>query len=83
MLKKTIKYHILKTIYSILGFFKSRTFRKDDVWLIQNEAAVYHGKGIWYITHQVMEPTTGTIFYSTENKKFKYWQITALDFKKQ
>lgn len=83
MIKKTLKYHILKSIYSIRGFLKSRKFKEGDTWYVGlNEYGVYRGKGIFYVTHQMMEPTTGVVWISTENKKYKYWQITALNFHK-
>lgn len=79
---KKIKYHIVKTIYAIIGWYKTIfKFKEGHRYLggIQpNTASIYRGNRTFYETLNGIEQTYGVQFMSTRNKQYKYWELGIL-----
>ena len=79
---KKIKYHIVKFVFSIIGWYKA-TFKlkKGHKYLggIQpNTASIYRGNRTFYETLNGIEQTYGVQFMSTRDKQYKYWELGIL-----
>ena len=73
-----IKYNIVKFVYSIIGFFKSLTFKKGRKYfggININANSVYRGKRTFYESLHDVEPTYGVCVFKTRMKTYKYWEI--------
>lgn len=74
----SIKYHIVKLVYAIIGFFKAMTFKKGGKYLggiNKNANSIYRGKRTFYESFHAVEPTYGVCVFKTRNKTYKYWEI--------
>ena len=83
---KKIKYHIVKFVYSCIGFYRTLFFFKDGHKYYggaqPNTASIYRGNRTFYESINCVEPTYGVCFFSTRNKKYPYWQLGILKWTK-
>lgn len=83
-MKNKIKLWLLKTYYSIVGFFlimKSKNNKK--LYFTQNNGNVistykYVGNNNFIINTQCMEPTTGVVVFKEYKTLIKYWALGCL-----
>lgn len=76
---KKIKYHIVKFVYSCIGFYRTLFFFKNGHKYIgginRNAASIYRGNRTFYESFHVVEPTYGVCVFKTRNKTYKFWEI--------
>jgi hypothetical protein len=83
-MKNKIKLWLLKTYYSIVGFFLIMKVKKDKkLYFTQNNSNViktykYVGSNNFIINVQGMEPTTGVVVFKEYKTVIKYWAIGSL-----
>lgn len=82
MKNKTIKYKICKFIYSIIGFLDCIKFKKNEEYHNGNMACIYLGKRTFYVTQIAYDNQTGVSVFDSRKRKYKFWQIGILDFRK-
>ena len=76
---KKIKYHIVKFIFSVIGFFRVLfKFKKGHKYyggIQPNTESIYRGNRTFYETINGVEKNFGVMFYNTRNKQYKYWEL--------
>lgn len=78
-----IKLWLLKSYYSILGFFLILKIKRNKRVLFGDSGHIaktykpINGKE-FIINLQAMEPTNGVIFFKEYKQEIKYWTIGAL-----
>ena len=78
-----IKLWLLKSYYSILGFFLISRIKRNNSVLTQNTSTTLKtykpidGKQ-FIINLQAMEPSSGVIFFKEYKTVIKYWAIGSL-----
>lgn len=83
-MKNKIKLWVLKTYYSIVGFFLIMKVKKDKkLYFTQNNSNIittykYIGNNNFIINIQGMEPTTGVVAFKEYKTFIKYWVIGSL-----
>jgi hypothetical protein len=83
-MKNKIKLWLLKTYYSIVGFFLIMKVKKNKkLYFIQNNSNIiktykYVGNNNFIINIQGMEPTTGVVVFKEYKTLIKYWVIGSL-----
>lgn len=83
-MKNKIKLWLLKTYYSIIGFFLIKKVKNNEkLYLIQNNDNVfktykYVGDNNFIINVQYMEPTTGVVVFKEFKTPIKYWSLGCL-----
>lgn len=83
-MKNKIKIWLLKTYYSIVGFFLIMKVKKNKkLYFTQNNSNVittykYVGNNNFIINIQGMEPTTGVVVFKEYKTLIKYWVIGSL-----
>jgi hypothetical protein len=83
-MKNKIKLWLLKTYYSIVGFFLIKKIKNNErLCFTQNNDNIittykYVGNKNFIINIQGMEPTTGVVFFKEYKTLIKYWVIGSL-----
>lgn len=83
-MKNKIKLWLLKTYYSIVGFFLIMKVKNNEkLYFIQNNGNVistykYVGNNNFIINTQCMEPTTGVVVFKEYKTLIKYWALGCL-----
>ena len=83
-MKNKIKLWLLKTYYSIVGFFLIKKVKNNEkLYFVQNKSNIYKtykyvGNKNFVINTQCMEPTTGVTFFKEEKTAIKYWVLGCL-----
>lgn len=83
-MRNKIKLWLLKTYYSIVGFFLIMKVKKNKkLYFTQNNSNVittykYVGNNNFIINVQGMEPTTGVVVFKEYKTLIKYWVIGSL-----
>lgn len=83
-MKNKIKLWLLKTYYSIVGFFLIMKVKNNKkLYFTQNNGNVvttykYVGDNNFIINTQCMEPTTGVTFFKEEKMVIEYWVLGCL-----
>ena len=76
---KKNKYHIVKFVFSIIGFykkiFKLKKGHKYIGGIQKNAVSIYRGNNTFYESFNAVEPTYGVCVFSTHNKTYKYWEL--------
>lgn len=83
-MKNKIKLWLLKTYYSIVGFFLIMKVKNNEkLYFTQNNGNVistykYVGNNNFIINTQCMEPTTGVVVFKEYKTLIKYWALGCL-----
>lgn len=83
-MKNKIKLWLLKTYYSIVGFFLIMKVKNNEkLYFTQNNGNVistykYVGNNNFIINTQCMEPTTGVVVFKEYKTLIKYWVLGCL-----
>lgn len=83
-MKNKIKLWVLKTYYSIVGFFLIMKVKNNEkLYFTQNNGNVistykYVGNNNFIINTQCMEPTTGVVVFKEYKTLIKYWALGCL-----
>lgn len=83
-MKHKIKLWLLKTYYSIVGFFLIMKVKNNEkLYFTQNNGNVistykYVGNNNFIINTQCMEPTTGVVVFKEYKTLIKYWALGCL-----
>jgi hypothetical protein len=83
-MKNKIKLWLLKTYYSIVGFFLIMKVKNNEkLYFTQNNGKVistykYLGNNNFIINTQCMEPTTGVVVFKEYKTLIKYWALGCL-----
>lgn len=83
-MKNKIKLWLLKTYYSIVGFFLIMKVKNNEkLYFTQNNGNVistykYVGNNNFIINVQAMEPTTGVVVFKEYKTFIKYWALGCL-----
>lgn len=84
-MKNKIKLWLLKTYYSIVGFFLIMKVKYNKkLYFVQNDSSniittyKYIGNNNFIVNTQCMEPTTGVVVFKEYKTLIKYWAIGCL-----
>jgi hypothetical protein len=76
---KKIKYHIVKFVFSVIGWYKATfVFKEGHKYLggmQKNAASIYRGNRTFYESFNAVESTWGVCVFTTRNKTYKYWEL--------
>lgn len=79
---KKIKYHIVKFVFSIIGWYKAMfKFKEGHKYyggIQPNTGSIYRGNRTFYETLNGIEPTYGVQVCKTRNKQYTYWELGLL-----